>query len=129
MKSKKMNCKFIGKVKSGLGEASFWTNKISKIFEERYGITLFPGTLNIEIEKDYILNNSEEILPNEYDGNYNVLIKKCKIFESISYIVRPEINNKKGGTHPLNVIELVSDKNLRKTYNLKDNDKVEIELL
>ena len=114
MKSKKMNCKLIGKVKSGLGEASFWTNKISKIFEE----------------KEYILESTEDIIyPSEYNGNYNVLLQKCKIFESISYIVRPEINNKKGGTHPLNVIELVSDKNLRKTYNLKDTDKVEIELL
>ena len=92
-----MNCKLIGKVKSGLGEASFWTNKISKIFEERYGITLFPGTLNIEIEKDYILeDNKEKILPNEYNGNYNVLIQKCKIFDSIVYIVRPEVNNVEG---------------------------------
>ena len=91
-----MNYKLKGKVKSGLGEAAFWTDKIANIFKERYGINLFPGTLNIEIEEDYILNNTEEILPNEYNGNYKVLIQKCKIFDSIVYIVRPEINNVKG---------------------------------
>ncbi len=92
-----MNYNLKGKVKSGLGEAAFWTDKITNIFEKRYGINLFPGTLNIEIEKDYILeDNKEKILPNEYNGNYNVLIQKCKIFDSIVYIVRPEINNVEG---------------------------------
>lgn len=117
-----------GKIKSGFGEARFWTNKISKVFEEKYNIKIFPGTLNIEIGQEYILDKNEKILPQEYNGDYEVLVQKCKIFESVAYIVRPEINNRKGGAHPLNIIELVSDQNLRKTYNLKDNDKVEIEI-
>ena len=31
-----------GIVKSGLGNAGFWVEKVSKIFNEKYGITLFP---------------------------------------------------------------------------------------
>lgn len=123
-----MMCKLKGKVKSGLGEASFWVDKISKVFEEKYGIKLFLGTLNIELEEDYILEDKEGILPNEYGGQYKVLIQKCKIFNEEVYILRPEINNKLGGTHPLNIVEIVSDKKLRQRYNLKDNDKVILEI-
>ena len=53
----------------------------------------------------YILeDNKEKILPNEYNGNYNVLIQKCKIFDSIVYIVRPEVNNVKGRNTPFKYI-------------------------
>ena len=44
-----------GKVKSGLGEGHFWINKVRKIFKEKYKIDLFLGTLNIELDKEYIL--------------------------------------------------------------------------
>ncbi len=121
-----MMYKLKGKVKSGLGEGSFWTEKISKIFKERYGIELFLGTLNIELEQEYILEQTEEILPSEYGGKYNVLVQKCEILGNTAYIVRPELNNHSGGMHPLNIIEIVSDKEFRKKYSLKDNDKIEI---
>lgn len=42
-----------GKVKSGLGNASYWVEKIDKIFNEKFGMKLFYGTLNIELEKPY----------------------------------------------------------------------------
>lgn len=60
------------------------------------------------------------------DGDYNVLVQKCKIFNNIAYIVRADINNKAGGAHTLNIIEIVSSKNLRKEYKLKNNDEIEI---
>lgn len=119
-----MTCKLKGKVKSGIGNASFWVNKINKIFEEKYKIKLFLGTLNIELEQDYILENNDKILPTQYGGEYNVLVQECEILGNTAYILRPEKNNTLGGDHPLNIIEIVSEKNLRKEYNLKDNDDV-----
>ncbi len=121
-----MMCKLKGKVKSGLGEASYWTKKVSKAFEEKYGMKLFLGTLNVEIENDYVLNNDEKIKANEYGGNFDLIIKECKIFERKAYIFRTEKNNKRGGDHPLNLIEVLSDINMRETYKLKDNDEIDI---
>lgn len=62
------------------------------------------------------------------NGDYNVLIQKCKIFEMPAYIVRTEKNNKIGGDHALNIIEIVSDQKLRQKYNLVDDDEIEINI-
>lgn len=120
--------KLKGKVKSGFGNASFWVNKVNKIFQEKYGMKLFLGTLNIQLDEEFVLESEEKILPNEYGGNFDVLVKECKIFESKVYILRTEKNNKKGGDHSLNIIEIVSDVNLRETYQLKDGDSIIISI-
>ncbi len=114
--------KLEGKVKSGFGNASFWVDKVNKIFQEKYGMKLFLGTLNIQLDKEIVLDDDEKILSNEYGGNFDVLVKECKIFDNKGYILRTEKNNSKNGEHPLNIIEIVSDVNLRKIYELKDGD-------
>ena len=113
-----------GKVKSGFGNASFWVGKINQIFEEKYNMKLFLGTLNVELKKDYILTDEEKIKANEYGGNFDVLIEECEILGHRGYIVRTEKNNQKGGDHPLNIVEIVSDVNLRKMGNLEDDDSI-----
>ena len=45
----------IGKVKRGLGEASFWMEKAEQAFEKKIGYKLFNGTLNIQLNEEYIL--------------------------------------------------------------------------
>jgi CTP-dependent riboflavin kinase len=116
-----------GKIKSGLGEASFWVKKIEKIFEEITKIKLFPGTLNIELNQEYNLKNPTYILTKEkYKGTENLYIKECILFGHKSFIIRTEKNSTKEGDHPLNIIEIVSDINFRKSYNLKDGDSISI---
>ncbi len=114
----------IGKVKSGLGEASYWVGKIKNIFEKNYNIKLYLGTLNIQLEHEYILEQGQKIKANEYGGNLDIRIKECEIMGHKGYIVRTEKNNQNGGDHPLDIIEIVSDIPIRSTYHLKDNDKV-----
>lgn len=92
-------------------------------------MNVFLGTLNLELDREIILENTEKILPNEYGGDFDVLVKKCEILGHIAYIVRSEKNNKEGGDHPLNIIELVSDVNIRKSHNVKDGDIIEINIL
>lgn len=113
-----------GKVKSGFGNARFWVGKISKIFEEKYNMKLFLGTLNVELEQEYILSEEEKIQAKEYGGDFDVLIKKCEILGHKGYILRTEKNNQKGGDHPLNIVEIVSDISFRKEEHLKDRDEV-----
>ena len=113
-----------GRIKSGLGNARIWVEKASKIFEEKYNMKLFLGTLNVELNDEIILDDEEKILPHEYGGEFDVLVKKCRILGHKAYILRTEKNNTKNGDHPLNIIEIVTDINMRKTYNLKDEDEI-----
>ncbi len=116
-----------GKVTTGIGTAKMWVGKIEKAFEERTNIKLYNGTLNIKLEDDYIIEPDWIIKPEEFGGTQNVLVKKCKIMENIAYIVRAEKNQKGTGDHNLKIIEIVSDINFRKTYNLEDNQNIIIQ--
>jgi CTP-dependent riboflavin kinase len=118
-----------GKVKSGLGEASFWIRKAEEGLMKKTGMNLFYGTLNLELEEEYKLGENSDILhKEEYGGIFEVLIKKCKVKGNTAYILRTEKNETGEGDHPLNIIEIVSDINFRKKYELKDGDKILVEV-
>lgn len=112
-----------GKVKKGLGDAYFWVKKIEDIFYKKTKMKLFYGTLNIELEKPYELENYWIIKKEEYGGTQDVYVQECKILDKKVYIVRA-----KKTAHSSNVIEIVSDIKLRQNFNLKDNDIIQIEL-
>lgn len=119
-----------GKIKSGLGQGSYWITKFTPVFMREYSIKLFPGTLNVEIEEDYKLVDSYKVIPGfEYGGTDRVLVQKCIILGETAYIVRPERNNKENGDHPLNILEIISDVNFREKFNLKNDDEIEITLI
>lgn len=118
-----------GKVKSGLGNASFWMKKAENAFEKKLGIKLFNGTLNIELKNEYILEGNIQILhKEEYGGTQEVYIKQCEVLGHKSYIVRTEKNSKTNGDHPLNLLEIVSDVNFREKYKLKDGDVINVDI-
>ena len=111
------------------GNACYWMKKAEKAFENKLGIKLFNGTLNVELDKEYILDGDLQVLhKEEYGGTQEVFLKECKVLWHKSYIVRTEKNSTKNGDHPLNLLEIVSDINFRKEYNLKDGDIVEINI-
>lgn len=116
--------RYIGKVKSGLGEAAMWMGMVKDIFEKRYGIDVFLGTLNIELEDEIVLDEKNIIEPEEYGGNFKLFVCKCIVCDEESYIIRTEKNNKVDGDHPLNIVEVVAGVNFREKYGLKDEDKV-----
>lgn len=112
-----------GKVKKGLGNASFWVKKIEEIFYEKTGMKLFHGTLNIELEEPYELENYWIINKEEYGGTQDVYVQKCEILGEQAYIVRS-----KKTAHKLNIIEIVSDIKFRESFNLKDEDNINVEI-
>ena len=119
----------IGRVKTGLGNASFWMKKAEDAFEKKLGKKLYNGTLNIELEENYILDSNLSILKKEeYGGDQDVYIKECEVLGHQSYIVRTERNSKTDGDHPLNLLEIISDVCFREKYDLKDGDKVKINI-
>ena len=117
-----------GKVTSGIGTAKMWVGKIEKIFEEKTGLKVFHGTLNIKTEVDYIVEPDLIIKPEEFGGTQNVLVQKCEILGNKAYIVRAEKNQKGEGEHNLKIIEIVSNVKFREKYNLKDESSIKIEI-
>lgn len=113
----------IGKIKTGLGDASFWVEKIEAVFYKKTKIKLFFGTLNIELLQPYELQNYFIIKKEEYGGTQDVYVQECKLFKHKAYIVRAEKT-----VHKSNVLEIVSNINFRQTYNLKDKDEVKINI-
>ena len=112
-----------GKVKKGLGDASFWVKKIDDIFYNKTNMRLFYGTLNIELEKPYELEPYWIIKKEEYGGSQDVYVQECKILERQAYMVRAEKT-----AHSSNIIEVVSDIKLREKFNIKDEDYIKIEI-
>lgn len=117
-----------GKATSGIGIAKMWVSKIENIFKEKTGMRVFHGTLNIKLNFNYKIQPDFIILPKEYGGTQNVLVKQCKIFGNTAYIVRAEKNQNGTGDYDLQTIEIISDINFRKKYGIKDNDDITLEV-
>jgi len=117
-----------GKVISGLGVAKIWVNKIKNIFIERTGKELFPGTLNIKLDCNYMFEPDIIIKKDEYGGDYDVYIKKCKVLNEVAYIVRSGKNLKEDGDYRLNIVEIMAEINFRNKYNLEDGQNIKINI-
>ncbi len=117
-----------GKVVKGLGKAKKFINMMNEAFYKRTNVHLYPGTLNVKMNCKYNLEIDYLIKPEEYGGTFNVQIQKCELLGEVAYIVRSEKNIKEEGDYNQDIIEIVSDVNFRKKYNLKDGEHVEIRL-
>jgi riboflavin kinase len=122
---------FNGKVVSGLGEGKYYTEQSGYVqqFEEKLGFVPFPGTLNVEIE--FIERNKLRLLKDSQAININEFKTKNRTFGAVKCF-KAKINGVDGAivlplrTHYSNVLELISEFNLRKKLNLKDADCIEI---
>lgn len=118
-----------GKVIKGIGKAKVFVNMMKDIFYQKTNIELFPGTLNVELNKPYDLKPTYIIKSEEYGGKYNVQVQECTLLGNKAYIVRSEKNLQKEGDYDKNIIEIVSDINFRKKYNLNDGKTLEISIV
>lgn len=117
-----------GKVKNGLHHLSYWMEKFENHFTEKTGIKLFPGSLNIELEEDYVLPTTViRLEKEEIGGTTSINFQPCKIFDRKAFILRTDENATGNGNLPLNIIEIITDIKLRDKYNLQNDDIVEIE--
>lgn len=49
-----------GKVVSGLGNFSYWIEKLTELYNKKTGMFLYPGTLNIQLEHPFELPKLRE---------------------------------------------------------------------
>jgi riboflavin kinase len=118
-----------GKVVSGIGNFSFWIEKLSDHYERKTKMKLFPGTLNVELPEPYCL--PEKVLRlegEEYGGRVSVNIVPCRIFGRPAFLLRTDANEAGRGHHPRTVVEVATDVKLRDHFQLRDGDIVEIEI-
>ncbi|WP_440059068.1 DUF120 domain-containing protein [Thermogladius sp. 4427co] len=117
-----------GRVVSGSGLGAFYVELYRSLFIKYLEIDPFPGTLNIEVLDYPILEKALALLdpiiiPPPREGYGNVLVYRALLERIPVYIVRPEKTQ-----HPPRIVEVVSERYLRKTLNLRDGDIVVLTL-
>ena len=118
-----------GKVVSGRSNFGLWIERLSRFYEEKTGMRLYPGTLNVELSVPYNLPQKViRLEATEYGGSVSVSMVPCRIFQRQAFLLRTDQNEQGTGHHPRNIIEIATDIRLRDAYQLKDGDWVEVEL-
>jgi len=118
-----------GVVVSGMGNFSFWLEKLESYYTQKTGMRLFPGTLNLRLDQPYSLPADViRLEKEEYGGTVSVSMVRCRIFDRPAFLLRTDANEAGRGHHPKNVIEIATDIKLRDLYHLRDGDEVEVHL-
>jgi riboflavin kinase len=117
-----------GKVVSGMGNFSYWIEKLHDHYLRKTGMNLFPGTLNVLLEEPYTLPKDVIRLEgHEYGGSVSVSIVPCSFFGKTAFILRTDANEAGRGHHSKTIVEVATDVKLRDLFDLNDGDLVEIE--
>lgn len=116
-----------GRVRSGIGSFSYWIAKLSDHYRGKTGMELFPGTLNLELEKPYSLPVKVLRLEGaEYGGRVSVNLVRCTVFGRPAWILRTDANEEGRGDHPSTIVEIATDVKLRDVYGLADGDLMDV---
>ncbi len=117
-----------GKVVSGVASFGEWIERLNGFYEQKTGMRLYPGTLNVELTSEYSLPADViRLEAAEYGGRVSVSIVPCRIFDRPAFLLRTDQNEQGTGHHARNIIEIATDVRLRDSYQLKDGDSVEVE--
>jgi riboflavin kinase, archaea type len=120
-----------GIVTSGFGEASYflsleyYKNEIKK----KLGFDAYPGTLNLKVDEKQLLSLKKlsPIKINPHKKNDEALAGavcyKAKIGKINGAVIIPEITK-----HEKNIIEFIAPVNIKSTLDIKEGDKVDLEI-
>jgi len=118
-----------GRVVTGLGNFSYWIERLEDHYFRKTGMHFYPGTLNILLDEPWSFPpDCLRLEKDEYGGGVSVNLVPCRIFSRPAFLLRTDLNETGHGPHPKNLIEVASDVRLRDAYHLKDGDWVEVEV-
>ena len=118
-----------GKIVSGLGDFSYWIEKLEDLYFRKTGMHFYPGTLNVLLDQPWSLPpNCLRLEKEEYGGSVSVNLVPCTILGRPAFLLRTDLNETGRGPHAKNLIEIATDVRLRDLHHLEDGDWVEVEM-
>ena len=113
-----------GRLQQGVGDFRKRMTKFPDVFRSATGETLFPGTLNVKVERKIPAKEDFRIRGIDIDDpNQDLLFERCLINGIPGYRIRPFNLKHGGGGHGDDVIELSSSQQIPYT---RDGAVVEI---
>jgi len=121
-----------GVIIEGLGEGALFMSMphYKKEIKEKLGFYAYPGTLNLKIDQGQIdpfkKNNPIKIIGfKENNKSFGgAICYKAKIKDIDGAIIIPEINK-----HKEDIFEFIAPVNVKSELNVKEGDKVKVELI
>ena len=123
------NTVFEGIIAKGLGEGAFFMGMehYRKEIKKKLGFEAYKGTLNIKPQKNFALENKNRIKISGFEKSGRKFggasCYRAKISHIGGAIIIPDINKHK------EVIEFIAPVHLKSKLNIKDGDKVIINLI
>ena len=116
-----------GRVVTGVGNFSYWIERLQEHYREKTGVRLFPGTLNLRLDEPFELPGVRARLEaGEYGGTVSVNIVPCRVFGRAAFILRTEKAD--GEPESRKILEVACEVKLREEHQLRDGDWVEVEV-
>ncbi len=124
----------VGYVTSGLGEGAFYLSLegYRRGFEKNLGFSPYLGTLNIKLEPESIYRRRYlDALPGIYIPGFSngfrtyggVKAFRARVGDVEAAVIIPERTH-----HSIDVIEVIAPVKLREVLNLKDGDRLDVEV-
>lgn len=120
-----------GKLIDGVGDGKYYLSLpgYKNGIKGKFGVLPYPGTLNIKLKENEIwkktaLFDEALLIPGFKHKNRSfgeLFVKACKIKNIPVIAVLPKRTH-----HPYGVLEIVSDRNLRKALRIKSGDEVSV---
>ena len=124
-----------GEVVSGMGNFSYWIERLQEHYLRKTGMAFYPGTLNMRLKAPYSLPGRViRLEASEYGGTVSVNMVRCVIRVARNqdarrgFLLRTDANEEGRGHHPKTIVEIACDVRLRDFLGLRDGDAVEIEI-
>jgi riboflavin kinase len=129
-----------GSVVSGIGNFSYWIEKLQDHYLRKTGMRFYPCTLNVRLDAPYSLPRRViRLEASEYGGTVSVNMVPCviRIPGQIihgqtggrrAFLLRTDANEEERGHHPKTIVEIATDVRLHDFFGLTDGDLVEIEI-
>lgn len=90
--------------------------------------SLVSGTLNVQIDDDYIVPDSLTVMPSEYNPAADTIkLQRCRI-QGLRAVIMRQLNHERDGHPRRRCLELMSEHHLRSALQLQTGDLVKIEI-